>query len=378
MTRAPSFLLALGCTASMAVVHAAPPSQQSFSITTGVERDSNITLSAVKDTPVTRWRATPRYERRWFVGAHEWGFNAGAVIERSSDEAASQNRQDPSVGLRWQWSDAISAVNARIGFDDASARATALEETGQVVRDATRSTRSLSGGWTRALSAQDTVGADVSVQDVRFTEQAQVNYRNSALSARYSHRFSELMEGSINLRTSHYSPDTSAQFPLAASSRAHGLTMGVQRQLTPAVSFNGQLGALYFPSTRLNPNSTNTWQGNLGLTHEGSFLTSSVSLARATAIDNQAGGYTVNDSLRIQGLYALAENTSVGAVAGIQRADGTQGSDNVSLGLTLNHQLSEHWGFTLNLQHRRTSRDGQPDARSHLVGAQVSYSHPDL
>ena len=368
----------LGALAGLGLAHAAPPSQQSFSMAVGVEHDSNITLSPVEDVPVTRWRASPRFEHRWFVGQHEWALNLGALIERSTDEAASQNRQDPSVALSWQWGDAVTSWRARAGFDEASARATALEETGQVVRDATRSTRSLSGGWSHALNDRDTLGADVSLQDVRFTEQAQVNYRNSALSARYSRRFSEVMEGSINLRTTHYSPDTSAQFPLAASSRSHGLTMGVQRQLTPAISMNGQLGLLYFPATRTKPNSDNTWQGTLGLTHEGQFLTSSVSLARASAVDNQAGGYTVNDSLRIQGLYALAENTSVGAVAGIQRADGPQTSTSTSLGLNLNHQLSEHWGLSLNLQHRRTSRDGQPDARSNLVGAQVSYSNPDL
>ncbi|MEY2839500.1 MAG: hypothetical protein RJB60_1799, partial [Pseudomonadota bacterium] len=117
---------------------------QSVTLQTGVEHDTNPALRASGATPsITRYRLTPQYQKQWGSELDAYTLSARVLFERSSDTAVSQNRQDPSLDASWQRQTSRGSFRLQGSLTSASARSAALADTGQVVQDGTRISRSI-------------------------------------------------------------------------------------------------------------------------------------------------------------------------------------------------------------------------------------------
>ena len=76
--------------------------KQEVSVPLRGEYDSNPQMVSGGGS-VYRARVAPQYTLTNVSGANEVALSLGAVIERSSDEALSQDRNDPNASLGWKY-----------------------------------------------------------------------------------------------------------------------------------------------------------------------------------------------------------------------------------------------------------------------------------
>jgi hypothetical protein len=365
------------CLALLGLITAtcAQAADQSLSVPTAIEHDTNPRMTAAGSSALTRYRLIPQYNWQWQRERDAVTLSGRLLLERSSDTAQSQNRHDPSLDGSWQRETAFGSFSAKAGFRSESSRVAALTENGQLVADATRFTRTYGGQYAHTLSEFDTLSVDLSGQDVNFTQRAQVDYKTASIGLRYARKLSEVLEASASATASRYSADKTTAVVALPNSRNHGLTLGLRYQLASTLDVQGQTGVLFIPAGSGGSASGRTLQGSLSFSHQGERLSSTLSASRSASV-SASGGYAISDSLRIQESYALTEDTQVGVQASHQRTGGTLPSQARSAGIDLNHRLAENWRLSINVQRREVESANLGTAAGALIGAQLVFTEP--
>lgn len=355
---------------------AAPPSTDTFEVTTGVTHSDNGALSATNKRSVQTLRVVPSWTRRWLRDLDDMSIKLGATLERSSDPDLRLNRTDPAAEWRWQRAGAQSEFGAQLEYRNDSARASALDESGQRVSEDTRTTKGARAQYSYQLSERQTAGVTLSHQRVAFDKRTQADYTNTALAATLKHRLSEFTDATFGVDGSEYSPERSAAAPLATKAQRYGATFTVRHQVSEQLEASGQLGVLRIQ--RQGQDSIGTWQGSADLTHTAQRFTTRFSAGRSSVIDNRTGGYSVSDSASVRTDLALSDARSVGAQFSWRRTDGVVDTTSRTLGLTYSDQLSERWRLNVNGGRRVLDRQEPTAVTEHYLGAQLTYRTPDL
>jgi hypothetical protein len=352
---------------------------QSVTLQTGVEHDTNPALRASGATPsITRYRLTPQYQKQWGSELDAYTLSARVLFERSSDTAVSQNRQDPSLDASWQRQTSRGSFRLQGSLASASARSAALADTGQVVQDGTRISRSIKSDYSHALTEVDTLNLGANYQAVSFTKQSQTNYRETSASLKYGRQIAEKTDAFVEGVASRYEPGAQTTLTSPSASSKQTVSFGLRHQLASKFNLQGQAGLLRIPGNGSSTKSGQGWQGSLSLNHQGDRFSGSLQAGRAGSVNNLDGGYVVTDSLRVQESYLLAEDTQIGAQASFQRTNSVTTSKSTSAGVDLNQRLGEFWRLNVNVLHREVSSANQGVASGALIGAQLVFTEPNF
>lgn len=362
------FILATGVSSAWA----AEPVQQSFSMPTGLEFDSNPELVAGQSDSVVRYRLLPQYTYTRRSDDTEWAVVLGARLERSSNTQISDHRQDPSAQFKWQQQTPTASWGVNAGYAKASTRTTEFEETGLVTADRTQTTQNLGATASQQLSERWSANTSLGYQVVDYDTVVLTSYTNTSLAAGLSYDWSEGEKLSFDLTGSHYSPDGGG-LGTATRSSSTGAMFGYAANLSPAFDWRAQLGVVRVTGN----NADTTWQGNLQLNHKGERFTSGVSLGRSVAASGQVGGFTTSNALRLQSQYALSERSSAGVQYSQTRSASLTGNRTSTFGVNVSHELTPFWRLEATLQ-RKTANKPTGQASASVVGLNLNYIHPDF
>lgn len=351
---------------------AAEPSQQSFTVSTGWEYDSNPNLQTTDAQSVMRYRVLPQYAYKAIDQDTEWSVQLGAVLERSNRTAISNNRQDPNARLTWQQATPTGTWGANLSYAKASTRATEFEQSGLVVVDRTQTSKGLGGQWQQELSELWSANASVGHQWVDYDTVMLTSYQTISGSVGVGYALAADQKLSLSLNGSHYSPKQSLG-PVKSSSSNASVMAGYTYSVSEQLELVAQVGAVRITGN----NSGSDWQAALRLQHQGELITTALALERTVAPSGVLGGFTVSDTARVQETYAISERTSTSFSYSRTRNQQVQSSTTSTLGLSLNHELSESWKVSLSLQ-RKTADRSTGQASGQMAGVIFSYSDPDF
>ncbi len=343
--------------------------QQSVSLPTTLEHDSNVSLSATNKQAVSRLIVLPAYSLVGTYGINELKAGLGLRVERSSQQRASINRNDPNFQFGWRRLTETGEFGLTAKYDEVSSREAALLETGSVTADNTRKTKSLGGLWRFAASELSTLTFDADYKKVSYDAGAQTDFNNLAAGLTWAYTWSERIEPFLRFAVNRYDPDKSTA--TVNSSDYSTVTAGVKIKTSENVEWSAQGG----PGHMSARTGESGWQGSLGMQYRGERYDTTLNIGRSSAPSGD-GGFVASDRVTGTFGYTIGERSGLGFSASWQGNKGNNPNTMQQLGGWGSHELSPFLHARLYYQHKLRHQNGQPDASGDVLGITLVYSPP--
>lgn len=359
------FLVA-GCTFGSVPVLAGDWNQ-SVSLPTTLEYDSNLPLSAPKKQSVSRLIVVPAYSLIGTYGIDELQAGLGLHVERSSDQRVSANREDPNLLLGWRRLTETGEFSLTTTYDQVSTRAAELQNTGSITTDSTQTTVAVRGLWRSTITALSTLTADADYKTVSYDAGTQTNFNNLTAGISWSYVWSERIEPFLRFNVNHYVPDKSTG--TGGTSDYYTVTGGVKVKASEHLEWTAQGG----PGMVSAQTSDTGWQGSFDMQYRGDRYDASFNMGRSVTVSGD-GGFVASDRVAGTFGYAIDERSSLGFSASWQDNKGDNPNVMQQLGAWASRELSPFLYVRLNYQHKLRTQNGQPDASGDVLGVTLVYS----
>jgi hypothetical protein len=342
-----------------------------------LESDSNPTFAPNNSARLQRTKIAPDYKLTGTFGVDEIGTGLGLQIEQSSDKNISQPRQDPTLFLNWRRVTETGELGLATKYEEASTRASELNQSGLVVRDGTRKTQSLSGNWRASISERSSLVANADYSGVAYDSGTLTSYSNTTLSLNYTYAWKERIEPFLRLVASHYKPDgTPVTAPVVApvvASDNTTLTGGVQFKVSDNLDWTAQAGT----SRISGATSSNRWQGSFVLRYTGERHAATFEAGRSISASGE-GGFVESDLVKGNWSYAIDARARAGIDASRRDSKSVLPNTMNQLGVWASQELSPFWNARLSYQYTQRLQSGLAAASAGLLGLSLSYTHPDF
>ena len=360
------FLVA-GCTFGSVPVLAGEWNQ-SVSLPTTLEYDSNLPLSAPKKQSASRLILVPAYSLIGTYGIDEFKAGLGFNVERSSDQRVSMNREDPNLLFGWRRLTETGEFSLTTTYDEVSSRAAELQNTGGITTDSTRKTVALKGGWRSAVTELSTLTANADYKTVSYDTGTQTNFNNLAADITWNYAWSERIEPFLRFSVSHYVPDKSTVTG-GGTSDYYTATTGVTVKASEHLEWTAQGG----PGKVVASTTDTGWQGSFAMQYRGDRYDATVNIGRSVSVSGD-GGFVASDRLSGTVGYAIDELSGLGLSASWQSSKGDSPNTMQQFGAWASRELSPFLHARLYYQHKLRTQNGQPDASGDALGVTLVYS----
>jgi hypothetical protein len=317
---------------------------------------------------VWRLRFNPRYTLTGTAGVDEYKIGVGLNIERSSDEALSANREDPSLLLGWQRQHETGEFGITAKYDEASTRVTELAESGLITADGSRASASLAGNWRALLDERSSLTADLEYKKVAYEGGFYTNYANLSGGIKYSRAINERIEGFLRATASRYDPEGAG-----LSSNNYAAMVGFKVATSERLDWTIHAGL----SRTSGADDGTGWQGGFLLHYLGVRSDLTIDIARAMNPSGE-GGFAESDQVRIASGYSVDERTRVGVDVTWREYKGTSANTTKQVGLWGSHELTPFWSARLSAAYKLRDESLSAEASGYVIGVTLVYSHPDF
>lgn len=339
------------------------------------EYNSNIQMVENNRESVMLYRLIPTLS---FVARDQlntYRATGGLLIQRSSNERISEDRNDPNAGLTWQRE--IANGNFTLGADyrKASIRTTELTRSGQVFNDGTSMANAYTANLTYNLTDKLVTTNDVGYQRQRYSDATLVDFTNKYFRTRLSYLYTEKLSPFLGFSINKYDESNNntnlTNNLVGGDSVSREYIAGFNYQVTERLSTNAFAGV----------NSINSegseWIGAAGLDwgiDDNSTLTARISRAvNASGL----GGFQKADSLTSSYTYQLTQLDSVGANFTWTKNRSINDFESKELAGFYNRNLTENWIFRAYANYRNLQSVGF-DANGYTIGISFAYSKPNF
>jgi hypothetical protein len=345
---------------------------QSISLPTTLEYDSNLPLSATNKQGVSRLIVVPAYRLVGTYGIDELQAGLGLHVERSADQRVSMNREDPNLLLGWRRLTETGEFSLTTTYDEVSSRAAELQNTGGITTDSTQKAAAVRGLWRSAVTELSTLTANADYKTVSYDTGSQTNHTNLAADITWGYAWSERIEPFLRFSVSHYVPDKSTVTG-GGTSDYYTVTGGVKVKTSEHLEWTAQGGP-----GRVVASTTDTgWQGSFDMRYLGDRYDAALTVGRSVTVSGD-GGFVAADRVTGAFSYAIGERSRAGLAASWQDNKGDNPNTMQQLGAWASHELSQFLHARLYYQHKLRSQIGQPDASGDALGLTLVYSPRDF
>jgi hypothetical protein len=341
---------------------------QSVSLPTTLEYDSNLPLSAPKKQSASRLILVPAYSLVGTYGIDELQAGLGLHVERSSDQRVSMNREDPNLLLGWRRLTETGEFSLTTTYDQVSSRAAELQNTGGITTDSTQTAVALRGLWRTAVTELSTLTADADYKTVSYDAGTQTNYNNLAAGIKWDYVWSERIDPFLRFSVSHYVPDKSTVTG-GGTSDYYTVTGGIKVKASERLEWTAQ-GGPGMVSARTRDTG---WQGSFDMQYLGDRYNVALNTGRSVTVSGN-GGFNLADQIMGSVGYTIDERSSAGFTSSLQNNKGQTPNTMLQLGAWASHELSQFLHARLYYQHKLRSQNGQPDASGDALGVTLVYS----
>jgi len=211
--------------------------QKIVSMRISTEFDSNPTLSPSYPGSVRRDFFEPSYSLAGKIGVSELKAGLSLQMERSSNQALSQDLDGPNAYIDWLHQSEKDDFGITSRYVEIATRDSGIDATGVVPVTSTRASSDISGRWKRELSERASLSADGKYESVSYDGGNYTNYSTGAGSMRISYAFSELSRNFLEISGTKYVPENDAPF-----SRLGNVILGLEWQISDYLEGNLQAG----------------------------------------------------------------------------------------------------------------------------------------
>ena len=342
--------------------------QQSLTLPFSIEYETNPRLASTNTESVRRQTLKPSYTLTAMQGNEEFTVDVGFNIERSSNQSASADREDPSLGLAWTHAYATGQFGLTGNFSEQSTRTSEFNDTGIVANNNTRQTRSLGGNWNTELNDRYSLSINADVTKVEFgsTTGSLSDYDNKSISAQLNYSFNERLSPFARISISRFEPVNSS------STSFRSIDVGTEWLISENFSFNTSLGI----NETGGSNGTSGWQADINTTYETekSQITAGLSRSRAPS---GSGVIRESNQLNAGWSYSLSDKATMAVDFNYRENLGVNSNDTMLFSANYTRTLSPDWDLKLSARYR--NRDNNiTDVSSNALTATIIYKLPDF
>jgi hypothetical protein len=340
--------------------------QQSGSASISTEYDSNPALSP--ENPVDIWRTTlePRYMLTGKIGENEMRTGLALQLIRSSNQSLSPNTNSPSAFLDWQRQSTAGIFGLSSRYTESSTRVAEIGNATPGMIDSTRTSRILSGKWSKALSERSTISADSSYESVAYSTTSFISYASRSSGLTYAYAWSERSSPFLQMYYTDYEPTDSNVLSLSTQSVFIGSNWKFSDELD---------GTIKMGNSKINDTDTGVGAGTIHYTG----LRTHASLSAGHQImPSGLGGLATVDQANGSWSYALSELSNTGIDVGWQNTHLVSDIINRTAGAWLQHDLNFFWSARMYYMRRIAEQTGIGTGSSNILGVSFMYTRPDF
>jgi hypothetical protein len=354
-----------------------------ISLPLSVDFDTNPTMASRNRSSVWKYGASPRIDLQLEDGLNKWSTDGTLRIVRSSDKKLVIDREDPVINMKWQRELERGAISVLGHYDEMSSRDAQLDDTGDlVVKEATRSSRSLGVNWSRLMTERLTLALGGNYTDTRYSKSTQVNQTNQSVNASLGYAWSEFLHPSVQFGVSHQMPDKGVASKLYTTGL--GLDWIVSERMS--VNLHGGLRKIVSEGNGV------VAAGQTGASGMGWNADSSVkyALERSSYILNLSrstepsgtGGFKEKDQIKGSMTYDISDISKFGVDLSLRRifsgnpsngGGSKNANENSLMSVWVTRTLSRNWSAKLQAQTKDTKNSGV-ESRGNVIGISLTYA----
>lgn len=342
--------------------------QQSLTLPLSIEYETNPRLSSNNKQSVRRTTLIPAYSLMATQGNEQFSVNLGLNVERSSNQSASADREDPDLNLGWTHSYETGSYGLTASFSEQSTRTSEFDDTGLVANDNTRQTHAIGGNWSAALSDRYTLTFNGNVTKVEFdSATGSLNdFDNKSFDAQLGYSVNEQIESYVRAAFSRFEPTTGNK------SNTRSIVLGAAWEMSEQFSLNGNLGI----NKTSGVNSSSGWQAMFDANYMTARTQTQVGLSRSRS-PSSAGIVNESNQLSAGWTYDLSEKENIGLSFNYQENLSSNKSKTMRLSADYTRAFAPEWDFRLSAEHRNRD-DAASDVSSNRLSATIIYKLPDF
>lgn len=360
--------LGLGLTTLLPVNAFSLTFQQSFTLPLSLEYETNPRLLASNKQSVRRTSLKPAYSIMAIQENNQYSIDLGANIERSSNQSASEDRDDPNITLGWTHDYETGQFGITADFSKQSTRVSEFDETGLVTTDNTRETRSVGANWTTSLSDRYTLDTNAEVTKVEFDSQTGSlnDFDNKAISSQLNYSLSDTVETYVRVSLSRFEPVSTS------STNFRSVDVGSSWDVSEQLAVDGSIGI----NKTSGADSASGWQAMFNAEYNTARSISTFGLSRSRSPSGQG---VINESNQLSAgwTYNLSDIEDLGLDFNYRENLTSNKNDTVRVIANYTRELSRQWDFTLSAQHRNRD-DRFSNVSSNSLSATIVYKLPDF
>ena len=340
--------------------------EQKISVLTGVEYDSNPAFTPSNEQSVWRYTALPSYTASLVEDRNRWFTTVSLSLQRSSDSAISESRQDPNLIVGWEHEYERGLFNITADYNKTSSRLNEFISNGVVDKDGSATTKSISASWSRLLTDRLNLSLGGQYLQVNYAGSGLSNYKTKSISSSLTYELNEKVSPFVQVGASQLNSEANN----AESKVSQSFLVGTKALLRPNLNMATSLGLNH------RQGSGNGLVANLTMTYLAEKYNAQGSLSRNVTASG-IGEFQKTDNLSLRYAYELSDKDKVGSDFAWSRNGSTGGNNTMQIGGWYSKEISELWQLRFNLNLKQLKNDGQ-SANSSIIGISFNYNTLDF
>jgi len=314
--------------------------QHTVSTRVSAEYDTNPALSP--SYPGSVWRAfvEPSYALAGKIGISELKAGLSLQMERSSNQALSQNLDGPNAFIDWLHQSERNEFGIISRYAEIATRDSGIDATGVVPITSTRASSNISGRWKRELSERGSLSADGAYESVSYDGGGYTNYATGAGGMKLSYSFSELSRTSLKVSGVKYVPENDRP-----SRRLDNAILGLEWKVSDYLEGNLEAGISKTSGVKMRK------VGAIGMRYTGQQTQLTLGADRSFIPSGQ-GRFVLVEQLRGEWSYDLSERSKIGIDSEWQKNKSIRVNNiRTSASVWLQRNLNPSWVARMNYLH---------------------------
>lgn len=340
---------------------------QQISVPVALDYDTNARMVSTDAKSIWRSKISPNYSLTGVQDLNQWYADAALLVERTSDQSVSLNREDPSFNVGWRRQMETGQFGIRLHYDETSSRVSQLDETGQSGGDTTRVSRSIGIDWQKSLSEKVSLATNAEAKKLTFNGGGSPDSKSYSASAMLTYLWTESVEPYLQLAANRHAPESA----------------------TPATNlFSAVVGAKWTANERLESNvyvgmnkvsgvtQDIGWRAGVDTRYQQEKSKLSATLSRSVSPAGN-GGFIESDMLKGGWEYEVSDRSQAGLDVSMRKNHDSNNSETQRVSIWYGRELTNLWSLRASIM-RKSSSSSVKDASGNVLGLSLVYTPPSF
>jgi len=341
--------------------------QHAVSSRVSTEIDSNPAMSPAYPGSVRRALFEPGYTLMGKVGESELKAGLALQIARSSNQILSQNRDSPSMFFDWSRPSDAGEFGISSRYAETTIRDAEVDATGLVPLDSTRTSRNLSGRWSKTMTERSSLSVNGLYERTSYKGATLVDYATRSGGAIFNYAWSDQSASSLSVSYVEYKTAG-----IIARRRFANAILGWNWKPSDYLEFSLQMG-----TSKVSGGRDMGTQGAATMQYTGQRNQFAINAGRQVT-PSGLGGFVTADQVNGNWSHDLSEHSRTGISSGWRKNRSITDDISRTTEAWLQHNLNSFWGVRTYCRHRIREGGGVDGASANILGLSFTYTNPDF